>query len=144
MLTNMDTPTEPITEQPAPIPLPESALQPQMGQTMAPPTVPAKKPFPISTSLIIAIIAAVGLIGGGIVGLSALKSQNLTSAPTPTPQASSPTPTPVRTLSSIAALPAFAQFEAANATLSAAIASFTPQDETLTPPTLVLPLGFQQ
>lgn len=135
----MDTPVEsppPV----APIPLPESALQPQMGNV--PPQLPAKKPFPLSTPLIVAIIAAVGLIGGGIAGLSAIQSQKQAALPTPTPQAITPTPTPVRTLSAVAGQAAFLQFEAANATLSAAIASYSVQDETLTPPTIVLPLGY--
>jgi hypothetical protein len=77
-----------------------------------------------------------------IVGFSLYRQrvQTLLTAPTPTPTPPAPTPTPA--LSAIAGLPAFIRLEEAVATLSAAIAAYTPQDETLTPPTLVLPLGF--
>src|SRR5258706_13499802 len=118
----MDTPIESVPQPTAPIPLPENALVPQMGQVPPPP--PAKKSFPISKSLIIAIIVAAGLIIGGIVGLSAITSQNLAVVPTPTPQQITPTPTPVRTLSAVAGQTEFMQFEAAKATLSARIASY--------------------
>ena len=58
-------------------------------------------------------------------------------APTPTVNV---TPTPPQ--SPITQQSAFAEFQSAVATLSAAIAAFTANDPTLAPPTLVLPLGF--
>lgn len=64
-------------------------------------------------------------------------------APTPTPT-TIPTPTPVRVQSALAGNAQFQQFAASVATLSAAIAGYSPQDPSLTPPTLDLPLGFSQ
>jgi hypothetical protein len=70
----------------------------------------------------------------------------------PTQTVTLPTPTaepfitasPSRSLSPVAMQPEFAEFQAAIATLSAAIAAYTANDPTLTPPVLILPLGFSR
>ncbi len=121
---------------------PTLSIEPVMPPTVQP--APPPQAPPRSPATIIAIVLGVLLVLSVIVGFSLYRQRVSTtvSAPTPTPEPPTPTPTPA--LSAIAAKPAFIQLEEAVATLSAAIAAYTPQDEALTPPTLVLPLGFAQ
>ncbi len=95
----------------------------------------------ILTPILLAVAGTAIVVSGVFVGLSRLTKPETVEAPTPTP-APVATPTPVRRQSAIAGQQAFREFKDAVATLSAAVAGFSPQDPSLTPPTLVLPLGF--
>ncbi len=119
--------------------MPVPPVEPTAATPAPAPQTPTRSP-----ATIIAIILGALLVISIIAGLTLYrqKANTMVVAPTSTPEALIPTPTPA--LSQIAGLPAFVQLEQALATLSAAIATYTPQDETLTPPTLVLPLGFSQ
>ena len=121
---------------------PTLSIEPVMPPTVQP--APPPQAPPRSPATIIAIVLGVLLVLSIILGFSLYRQRTSTmvTAPTPTPEPPTPTPTPA--LSAIATKPAFIQLEDAVATLSAAIAAYTPQDETLTPPTLILPLGFSQ
>jgi len=105
------------------------------------PIVQAPPPEKSSLPIIIAVIVTAVVISGLFYAISQKKQEEIVVAPTPTPVLM-PTPTPVRQPSALAAAPEFIQFKAAVATLSAAIAGYSSQDPSLTPPTLVLPLGF--
>lgn len=132
--------TQPIPEATPLAPTPV----PPVPQNVPPQAVPPPPPTPkIPVTLIVAVLATALLVSGVFFGLSFLKPKEVAVVPTPTPTAA-PTPTPIRQPSAIAALPEFMQFKASVATLSAAIAGYNPQDPSLTPPTLVLPLGFGQ
>lgn len=133
--------TEPVT------PAPVTEIPPQPTPV---PAVPAPQPVTpamhipkVSKNIIIAVIATVLLVTGVVVGLSSMKPKETAALPTPTPTPIA-TPTPIRQPSKLAGTAEFQLFQSAVATLSAAIAGYNPLDSTLTPPTLVLPLGFGQ
>ncbi len=148
----MDTnPTTPVETPMTPQPLAEAqpVTPPQQVRSDVPvgiPTVssgpPRSNAFP--PQIIIIGVAAVILIILGVVGLTAFKPQNIVVAPTPTPSVPVATPTPARTLSPLATQSAFLLFEQSVASLSAGVAAYNVQDQSLTPPVLVLPLGFSQ
>jgi hypothetical protein len=95
--------------------------------------------LPIVIILILVILVGIGVL----TRISGPSPQQTTDVPTPTP-ALQFTPQPSRSLSGIGTQPEFQDFQAAVATLSAAIAEYTVNDPTLTPPQLVLPLGFNR
>ena len=108
-------------------------------------SVPPAPPAPnIVTPVVIAVVATLLLATGVFVGITKLQPTKTAAVATPTPAPPTPTPTPVEQPSAIASSSAFLQFQASVATLSAAINQYNPQDATLTPPSLVLPLGFTQ
>ena len=115
---------------------------PNMPQTVPPPPGPSATPIP--PGLLLALIGAVILILGGIIGLVAIRPSRIVAVPTPTPSIPTATPTPVRTFSPVASQSAFMNLETATASLSAQINAYNIQDQSLTPPVLVLPLGFTQ
>lgn len=110
-----------------------------------PPSVPPPAPAPnIVTPVVIAIVATLLLTTGVFVGITKLQPTKTAAVATPTPAPPAPTPTPIQQPSLLASSSAFLQFQSSVATLSAVIAGYNPQDSTLTPPSLVLPLGFTQ
>lgn len=129
--------------QPIPEPTPVIPPGPEAHQPLAdavPPPPPAPK---VSIPIIIAVVATAMIVSGVFFGLSRIKPKEVVVAPTPTPTPIA-TPTPIRQPSAFASQPDFLKFQTAVATLSAAIAGYSPNDPSLTPPTLVLPLGFGQ
>lgn len=116
----------------------DQAFQPAPMAPASPAVPPHRPPSPIAA---MAIVAAV-FIFVGVVGLILLQKQQTAgpvTEPTPTPTVST---AQQKTLSPIATESAFMQFETAVATLSAAVAAYSPIDQTLVPPALVLPLGY--
>lgn len=111
------------------------------------PSAPAPVPVPAPRNYMPIIVAVLGtalLVSGLFFGISFVtkpKETAVVPAATPTPNA---TPTPIRQPSAIAGQATFIDFQSAVSTLSAAIAGYNSQDPSLTPPTLVLPLGFTQ
>lgn len=129
-------------EAPAGSPPPDGVSGRSLGGAPTPPAGGPKPRSPVFTIALAVIMTAV-VVSGIFYGLSLYRPQQVAVTPTPTPTPMA-TPTPIRQPSTIAGQPAFLQFQSAVATLSAAIAGFSAQDPTLTPPTLVLPLGFSK
>lgn len=122
----------------------QSIPEPTPIQSAPAQAVPPPPPSPkISLPVIIAVVATAMIVSGVFFGLSRLKPKETVVAPTPTPTPIA-TPTPIRQPSALATLPEFLLFQSSVATLSAAIAGYNPQDPSLTPPTLILPLGFDR
>ena len=130
----MPEPQPTAYEPPVAAPVPQNTL----SATPPPPPTPN-----LAVPILIAVVATAIIVSGVAYGIyqSRPKQTAVVPTPTPTPMA---TPTPVQQPSLIASSSAFLQFQASVATLSAAIAGYNPQDTSLTPPTLVLPLGFGQ
>ena len=121
------------------------AIETPTPTPVAPP-IPPVPPLPQarSSATIIAIALGILLVISVIVGFSLYRQKASSVAVLPTPTLTPAIPNPTPALSAVATQPAFIQLEEAVATLSAAIAAYAPQDEALTPPTLILPLGFSQ
>lgn len=134
MQTPVEAPNTPVLP---PVVTPPPANMPQQQ-----PVSPPSSAFP--PQVIVIGIAAVVFIILGVIGLTAFKPQKIVVTPTPTPSTPIATPTPARTLSPLATQSAFLLFEQSVASLSAGIAAYNVQDQSLTPPVLVLPLGFSQ
>lgn len=149
MTDNASAPQHTIVPPSIPVvPTAEQSIPPRTpttGPTVSSGGAPPPPPTPrITLPIIIAAVVATAIIVSGIFfGLSRMKPQVAQTLPTPTtgPVA---TPTPVRQPSALATQSAFINFQGAIATLSAAIATYNVQDPSLTPPTLVLPLGFSR
>lgn len=124
--------------QETPIIVPNPPSTPPLASSGAAPTPN------IVTPIVIAVVATLLLATGVFVGITKLQPTKTAAVATPTPAPPTPTPTPIREPSLIASSSAFLQFQANVATLSAVIAGYNPQDSALTPPSLVLPLGFTQ
>jgi len=130
---------EPI--QPNPIQTPAPAQQiPSPGPVPQPQTAVPSHPKGKRT-LIIAGVVILCILLGFLLYRQVTQQPSDPAAPTPTPT-STPSPTPIRELSGIAGDPAFAELEASVASLSASIRNFNAQDPSLSPPSLILPLGF--
>lgn len=103
-----------------------------------PPVHPRRKLSPL---LIVVILAVCGMIIGAIaaqIGKSA-GQQTITPIPTFTP---GPSPTPIRPETEIATTSAFLDLNQRVSDLKAKINEYNPNDQSLTPPVLDLPLGF--
>lgn len=136
IITGSEAQTDSISEVPQ-VPPPQQS-QPEADQALTGP--PASK---ISLPIIIAIAATIIVVAVVFFGILRVKPGETVVAPTPT-SAPLSTPTPFRKQSAIASDSAFMEFQTNVATLSAAIAGYNPLDPMLTPPTLILPLGFSR
>lgn len=128
--------SEPVTTAPDPLTPPISAPV----ATMPP---PAAKPPRNTSSIIIAILSGIivlGIIGFIFMQYSAGKETTQVAEPTPT---AFPTPTPVLQLSQIATTSAFITFTEHVASLSAQINGFSLQDGALNPPALDTEITFK-
>jgi hypothetical protein len=92
------------------------------------------------TVLIIAGVIATIIVGSLVFQTAAPKKISLPPIPTPTLY---PTPTPDRKLSPLSGLQEFRDLDAEVSSLSAHLDSVSLDDPSLVPPTLTLPLGFQ-
>ncbi len=123
--------------------------QPIQSQPTPTPTVPpailiSKLPNSQSKMYMIAAIIAISL---GIIGIFTwnIVTQQTVSTTVPTPTSTNtPSPTPVRQLSAIASQSAFMVLDEKIASLSSSIKNYIIEDPSLSPPVLVLPLGFTQ
>lgn len=93
--------------------------------------------------LIIGLVISMALILGVSIFLSK-KSTPKENPPVSITESPTVTPTPVRTPSALASQSAFLQLEVKIASLSSAIQNYVTVDSSLSPPTIDLPLGFQQ
>ncbi|MBI5613555.1 hypothetical protein HY947_01395 [Candidatus Gottesmanbacteria bacterium] len=90
--------------------------------------------------LIIAAVVATVVAGSFVFQIASPKKISVLPTPTPTPY---PTPTPDRKLSPLSGLQEFRNLDALVSSFSAHLDSVTLDDPSLVPPTLSLPLGFQ-
>ena len=127
---------------PSTVPAGQTGIPPHTGSgngSQVPPPPAPRITMPILIAIVVTVIMSVLVF----LALSKMKPQQEQVVPTPT-MAPIVTPTPVRQPSAIASQSAFIDFRTAIATLSAAVATYNVQDPSLTPPTLVLPLGFSR
>lgn len=92
------------------------------------------------------ILPVIGIVGVVIVGailFATNRPKQIAVAPAPAPTVA-PSPTPKQMLSPFATQSAFLQFETAVGALPAIISGAAIGDQTLNPPTVDLPLGFQK
>lgn len=111
--------------------------QPTMPPPVAPP-VGAPRPR-LNLWPIAAVVVVTGIfVLVAVTATSAVKGRQSRESPAATLM---PTPSPMRNLSPLATQSAFLQLVAGAASLSASLNSYSPQDPSLSPPTLDLPLG---
>ncbi len=134
----MDTPnqTQPVTQQPSPVPIEASAPGANVVPPMPAPSNPRIKPE-IITAIVVILLGALFLIANRFLSFQNSKPPVVIEKPTPTP-----TPTPTRLPSALATQSAFLKLEANGASLSASINNYVVDDPSLSPPVLELPLGF--
>ncbi len=115
-----------------------------VNQPPMPPPVTGPAPAP-RPNLNLWPIAAVVVVAGifiliALTATTAIRGRQSQQSPAATLM---PTPTPIRNFSPLATQSAFLQLVAGAASLSASLNNYSPQDPSLSPPTLDLPLGFQ-
>lgn len=114
------------------------------SQPPMPPPAPVNQPPPVPRpSLNLWLVAAVVVVAGifVLIAVTATTVANRRQTPQLPTASLTPSPTPTRNLSPLATQSAFLKLEQAVASLSASIGSYSPQDPSLSPPTLDLPLG---
>lgn len=127
------------TTVPNPPIIPQSETPPVYGPVQTKDAPKIKSNFVLNPVVIILTVIILLLVG--LLVFTSGRRGSSTVAPMPTPT-NTPVPTPVRALSSYATQSAFIAFQQSVGTLSTSVQNVVLNDQTITPPTLVLPLGF--
>ncbi len=116
---------------------PQSAAPAALTQS---PAVQTSTPDHKRTLVIAGLVIGIGLLV--LLLFSLMRSKPPPPGPV-APASPTPSPTPIRILSVIATDSAFQALRASQASLSSELSLLSPDDPSLTPPVLVLPLGFK-
>ncbi len=115
-------------------------LIPTVPPVVSPPTIANAQTNIYIVSALIAI--GIGLIGIFVWrGITQKSTKDIAATPTPT---HTPSPTPIRQISALASQSGFIALDEKIASLSSSIKNYIIEDPSLSPPVLVLPLGFGQ
>lgn len=132
----MDTTMQPnMSQTDAPVPPVQTPQVPPAGQPQQMPPSKNRKPLIITVGIIVLLLIA------AVAYRQIAMQPKDDESPAPTPTATV-TPTPIREFSGIANDPAFKELESDVASLSAGLRNYNIQDPSLSPPTLILDLGF--
>ncbi len=124
---------------------PQIPVTPQPSTPVSEATPSVTKKIPVTWEKIIPLVLACLAILTGIGVFMAIQGiNNRTFEPKPITIVVTPTPspTPIRNITNLSTSSAYTAFTDAVASLSSNIQEFEKEDPSLSPPTLVLPLGF--